>query len=409
MRARSVDIAALSAEEKRGLLSRLLKEKAEASASAHPVSYGQRSMWFLHHLAPGSPAYTITYAGRISGDLDVPALERAAQALVDRHAMLRTTYAVRDGQPVQLVHPRWRVRIARHDVGPDEGEFDQWLRWESNRPFDLEAGPVFRLSLARRAPHEHLLVLVVHHIAVDFWSIDVILDELRLLYAAQHGAEPPPRCPDAYVDHADRQIRTLAGEEGERLWNFWRRQLAGDLPVIELPMDRPRRLAQTYRGAVHRFTVDDRLTAALKKIGRGAGATPYMTLLAVYASLLHRYSGQDDIPIGSPFAGREQAGTEGVVGYFANPLVLRADLHGDPTFASLLGRVKRMVLDALAHQDYPFTLLVERLKPVRDAAHAPLFQVSFAWEQHRRFREEQCGTDVASGRAALDLRTVHIG
>jgi amino acid adenylation domain-containing protein len=407
MRDRPIDIAGLSAEEKRVLLSRLLMEQAEGSASVHPLSYGQRSLWFLHRLAPGSPAYTITYAGRISGDLNVPALERAAQALVDRHAILRTTYAIRDGQPVQLVHPRWPVRIARHDLDPDE--LHEWLRRESNRPFDLQTGPVVRFNLLQHTPDEHVLVLTVHHIAVDFWSIDVILDELRLLYTAQHGGEPPPPCPQSYVDHADQQMRMLEGAEGERLWQYWSRQLAGELPTLRLPIDRPRGAVQTYRGAVHRFTLDRGLTARLKEVGRSAGATPYMTLFAAYATLLHRYSGQDDLLIGSPFGCRDSAGLAGLVGYVANPVVLRPDLHGDPTFTSLLGRVKETVLGGLAHQDYPFAPLVERLRPARDVSHTPLFQVSFAWEQLRRFRDGPGGASADPGPAALDLMTIHIG
>ena len=406
---RSIDISGLSAEEKRVLLSRLLMEQAAVSASVHRLSYGQRSLWFLHQLAPGSPAYTITYAGRISGDLDVSALERAAQALVDRHAILRTTYTVRDGQPLQLVHPQWPVRIARHDLGTDDVELDEWLRRESNRPFDLQTGSVLRLTLLRRAPDEHVLVLAVHHIAVDFWSIDIILDELRLLYAAEHGCEPPPPCPQRYVDYADQQVRIVEGAEGERLWQYWSRQLAGELPNLRLPIDRPRPAVQTYRGAVHRFTLDGRLTAGLKEVGRRAGATPYMTLFAAYATLLHRYSGQDDLLIGSPFGCRDQAGLDSLVGYIANPVVLRADLQGDPTFTSLLGRVKETVLGALAHQDYPFMLLVERLRPARDLSHTPLFQVSFAWEQPRRFHDSPGGTGAAPGRGTLDLMTIHIG
>jgi amino acid adenylation domain-containing protein len=406
---RSIDISGLSAEEKRVLLSRLLMEQAAVSASVHRLSYGQRSLWFLHQLAPGSPAYTITYAGRISGDLDVSALERAAQALVDRHAILRTTYTVRDGQPLQLVHPQWPVRIARHDLGTDDVELDEWLRRESNRPFDLQTGSVLRLTLLRRAPDEHVLVLAVHHIAVDFWSIDIILDELRLLYAAEHGCEPPPPCPQRYVDYADQQVRIVEGAEGERLWQYWSRQLAGELPNLRLPIDRPRPAVQTYRGAVHRFTLDGRLTAGLKEVGRRAGATPYTTLFAAYATLLHRYSGQDDLLIGSPFGCRDQAGLDSLVGYIANPVVLRADLRGDPTFTSLLGRVKETVLGALAHQDYPFMLLVERLRPARDLSHTPLFQVSFAWEQPRRFHDSPGGTGAAPGRGTLDLMTIHIG
>jgi amino acid adenylation domain-containing protein len=403
-RSSDIDIGGLSPQDKRVLLSRLLKEQADVSASAHPLSYGQRSQWFLYQLAPGSPAYTITYAGRISGDLDVPALERAATALVDRHAILRTTYGVRDGQPVQFIHPQWPVQLARHEV--DSGELHEWIRRESNRPFDLQTGPVFRLTLLRRSLRDHVLVFAVHHIAVDFWSIDVILDELRNLYAAEHGADVPPRCPQRYVDYVDQQLQMLSGSAGERLWHYWHSQLAGDLPQLGLPTDRPRPATQTYHGAVHQFTLDSRVAVGIKEVARAAGATPYMAFLAAYAVLLHRYSGQDDLLIGSPFACRDCVEIEGLVGYVTNPVVLRADLHGAPTFSSLLGQVKQLVLGALAHQDYPFALLVERLRPLRDLSHTPLFQVSFAWEQPRRFSD---GVSSIPGWAALELETIHVG
>jgi amino acid adenylation domain-containing protein len=402
-----IDISDLSPEEKRALLSRLLMAQAQAAAEEHPLSYGQRSLWFVHKLAPASAAYTIVYAGRISGELDVPALQRAAQELVDRHPMLRTSYAERDGQPVQLVHPHWPVRIARGRLGAGEMELDEWIDQETNRPFDLYTGPVLRLTLLQRAPDEHVLLLTVHHIAVDFWSIDVILDELRGLYAAERGAPAsakPPEPEERYVDYADEQTRMLAGAEGERLWEYWREQLAGELPVLALPTDRPRPAVQTYRGAVHRFTLGSRLTAGLKQVGQAAGATPYVTLLAAYTALLHRYSGQDDIVVGSPFACRERSGLVGLVGYLSNPVALRADFGDDPTFTSLLRRVKQTVVGALEHQDYPFPLLVERLRPVRDAARTPLFQASFAWEQARRFSD-----GPRSGGGGLDLETVHIG
>ncbi|MFZ0718965.1 amino acid adenylation domain-containing protein, partial [Mycobacterium sp.] len=396
------NLAGLSAEEKRVLLARLLMEQAEASASAHPLSYGQRSLWFLYQLAAGSPAYTITYAGQIRGELDVTALEAAAQALVDRHDILRTTYTTRDGQPVQLVHPRLPVRVNRLELDPQETQ--RWLRRESDRPFDLRTGPVVRFNLITSGPDEHLLVLTLHHIAVDMWSIDVILDELRQLYAAEHGSSPPPPAPMRYVDYAVEQTRAIEGAEGDRLWRYWSQQLAGETPMLRLPVDRPRGAVQTYRGAVQRFTVDRALTAQLKEVGRSAGATPYMTLFAAYATLLHRYSGQDDLLIGSPFGCRDHPGLASLVGYIANPVVLRPDLSGDPTFTSLLGRVKTTVLEALEHQDFPFALLVERLDPARDLSHTPLFQVSFAWEQTRRFQE-----GAGSGTAALDFTTTHIG
>jgi hypothetical protein len=405
---RSIDISSLSAEEKRALLSRLLMEQAEVSASVHPLSYGQRSLWFLHQLAPRSPAYTITYAGQISGQLDVAALEGAAQALVDRHAILRTTYAVRQGQPAQLIHPRWPVHITRRDLGREE--LDQWLWQESNRPLDLRTGPIIRLTLIRTAPGEHVLVLMVHHIAVDLWAVEIILDELRLLYAAQHGVDVPLPSPQLYVNYVHQQAHMLAGPEGERLWQYWRQQLGGELPPnLRLPIDRPHTAARTHRGAVHRFTLDARLATALKEVGRSVGATAYMTLFAAYVTMLHRYSGQDDLLIGSPFACRDRAGLANLVGYVANTVVLRADLHGDPTFVSLLGRVKRTVLGALAHQDYPFALLVERLRPARHPRHTPLYQVSFSWEQPRRFLNGQGCRGAAPGQTALDLKTIHAG
>ncbi len=399
-----IKISGLSPEKKRALLAQLLMQKAEESASVHPQSYGQRSMWFIHKLAPASAAYNVTYAGRIRGELDVAALERAAQALVDRHPALRTTYAERDGQPVQLVHPQWPVRIARHRLGPGEPEVDEWIRRETNRPFDLYTGPVLRLTLLERTPDEHVLLLGLHHIAVDFWSIDIILDELRLLYAAEHGATPPPPPAESFVEYAEQQAQMLAGAEGEDLWAYWRDQLAGELPVLQLPTDRPRPAVQTYPGTVRRFTVDPAVTAGIIQLGRKVGATPYMTLLAAYAALLHRYSGQDHLVIGSPFACRDRVALEGLVGYLTNPVALRADLHDDPTFMTLLGRVKDTVQGALEHQDYPFALLVERLRPPRDPSRTPLFGVSFAWEQTRRFTD-----DAGPEPGGLPLETLHVG
>lgn len=401
-----IDIASLSPEEKRELLAQLLAAKAQNAASEHELSYGQRSMWFVHRLSPDSAAYTVAYAGRIRSGLDVPALERAAQALVDRHPMLRTTYTERDGQPVGLVHPHWPMRIATHRIGTDAAELERWIQTETDRPFDLSTGPVIRLTLLQR-PDDHVLLLSVHHIAVDFWSIDVILDELRALYAAEHGGSAPELTADRYVDYAAGQNRMLAGPDGERLWEYWRDALGGELPTLALPTDRPRPAVQTYAGALHRFSVDAQVTAGLKQVARTVGATPYMTLLAAYAVLLHRYSGQDDLIIGSPFACRDRAGLMGMVGYVTNPLPLRVDVSEDPSFVALLGQVKNTVLGAIGHQEYPLPLLVERLRPVRDAGRTPLFQVSFAWQQVRLFEEAEAS--AGSGDGTLPLETLHIG
>ena len=397
----------LPPDERRAALSRLLLEEAHASASMHPLSHGQQSMWFLHQLEPASPAYTITYAGRILGDLDVRRLTRCIETLVQRHPILRTTYAMHDGKPAQFVHPQWPVQLAHHDLEPGENALDRWLRREANRPFDLQTGPVFRPTLLRRAGNEHILVWSIHHIAVDFWSIDLLLDQLRGLYAEHPSPAPPAPSAYRYVDYVTWQRDMLAGPEGERLWEYWRDQLAGDVPILQLPTDRPRRSVQSYHGAVARFTLSKEVTAALKRVGQSVGATPYSTMLAAYATLLYRYSGQDDIVIGSPFAGRDRPEIEDVVGYVANPLVLRANLAGDPTFLSLLERIKQMLLGAIAHQDYPLALLVERLRPARGRGHAPLYQASFAWEQIRRFGQEavEAGPSAA---ASLDLQTAHL-
>ncbi|MEB3020582.1 non-ribosomal peptide synthetase [[Mycobacterium] crassicus] len=403
-----VDVSSLSPEKKRELLAQLLMAKAQSAASEHQMSYGQRSMWFVHRLAPDSAAYTVAYAGRIGGQLDIAALERAAQALVDRHPMLRTTFAEKDGQPVELVHAHAPVRITRHRIGDGDAELAEWVQTETDRPFDLRTGPVLRLTLLERS-EDHVLLLTVHHIAVDFWSIDVILDELRALYAAEHGAPVPEFTADRYVDYAEQQNQALAGLEGEQLWEYWRDKFSGELPTLALPTDSPRPAVQTYNGALHRFSIDAEVTAGLKQVARAVGATPYMTMLAAFAVLLQRYSGQDDLIIGSPFACRDRAGLMGMVGYVTNPLPLRVDLSDDPSFAAVLSQVKDTVLGALAHQNYPLPLLVEKLRPVRDAARTPLFQVSFAWQQVRLFEDFGAGATGSGPDGVLRLETLHIG
>lgn len=380
-------------------------EHAAAVAPAHSLSYGQQAMWFLHELAPLSPAYNIRYVGRVQGELDDVAFERAAQALVDRHPMLRTTYATRDAAPIQLVHSGRAVSLTRHDATDwDEERLDQWLRREGDRPFDLRTGPVLRLSLLKRGPREHVLLLAAHHIAIDFWSLDLLLDELRLLYAAQHGGSPLSPVTGEYVEHACWQARLLDGEDGERLHRYWSEQLADAPSSLHLPTDRPRPPVQTYEGAVHHFQLSTDLTARVRALAMTSGATPYTALLTAYAVLLHRYSDQDDLVIGSPMAARERPGINEVVGYFANPAPVRVSLRGDPTFATLLGQVRATVHGALEHQEYPFPVLIERLKPDRDPSRNPLFQVAFVWEQPRRFQDR-----TAAEGAALPLETIALG
>jgi len=287
-----------------------------------------------------------------------------------------------------------------------DSELDERLRREANNPFDLETGPLLRVVLFRRSANEHVMLLVVHHIAVDFWSLAVLVHELGLLYRAQTTAtlaalDPLPL---QYSDYVSSQEKMLRSPEGDRLWTYWQKQLAGELPVIDLPTDRPRPALQSFAGAAHAFTLDPSLTAKLKAVAREQGATLYMLLLASFQILLHRYTGQEDILVGSPAAGRGRADLAGLVGYFVNPLVLRADLSGHPTVSRFVNQVRQTVLDAYRHQDYPFAVLVERLQPERDPARSPLFQAMFTFHQsHLRDKEDLAQFALGEGGARMDV------
>jgi hypothetical protein len=349
-----------------------------ADGSDQPLSRGQQALWFLHRLAPESAAYNIAGAVRIAGSVDADVLRQSFQALVDRHPSLRTTYHELNGKPVQRVHAHAAVSFHEEVAASwSRAELDQRLEQEAQVPFDLETGPPFRVSLFRLSPTEHVLLLVVHHIVTDFWSLAVLVHELGLLY---RGQTPAP-LPLQYADYVTRQEQMLNSPEGERLWTYWQKQLAGELPVVDLPTDRPRPAVQTFNGASHAFKIDSSLTEKLKAVARDHGATLYMLLLASFQMLLHRYTGQEDILVGSPAAGRDRADLAGLVGYFVNPLVLRADFSGNPTLGRFLDQVRRTVLDAYRHQDYPFAVLVEKLQPDRDPARSPLFQVMFTFHQ----------------------------
>jgi amino acid adenylation domain-containing protein len=345
-----------------------------------PLSWGQRAMWFLHELAPESAAYNIANAVRVVGELDVQALRQAFLALVDRHPSLRTTFSAPDGEPVQRVHARAAFELNVEDATSwSEHELSERLVEEANSPFDLEDAPLLRVHLFRRSAEEHVLLLVVHHIVADFWSLAVLVRELEALYLAREGRVPPLAL--QYTDYAYWQAQVLDGPPGERLWEYWRRQLGGRLPVLNLPTDRPRPAVSTYRGAARFIELDARRLQQLKALGQAHGATLYMVLLAAFQVLLHRYTGQDDILVGSPIAERERAELAGIVGYFVNPVVLRANLSGDLAFVEFLSQVRETVLEAFAHQEYPFELLVERLKPQRDVSRSPVFQAWFALQQ----------------------------
>jgi len=369
----------LAPDAKRNLLARLLREKA-ARAGDQPLSHGQRALWLLHEMAPESAAYNVAFTATIRSALDVAALKRALVALTQRHEMLRTTFGTRHGEPVQRIDPKLAVDIEEQDASAwTIEELEGRLAASYARPFDLERGPVIRVTVMHRSDAEHVLLVTVHHIAYDGWSIGLLAGELLALYGAERDHRAAPLAPLAarYADFVRWQNELLAGPDGEEMWAYWRNQLRGPLPTIQLPTDKPRPPSQSFRGRTYPFRIEEAMAARLRELARQQGATLYMVLFAALAALLHRYSGQDDILVGSPTAGRSRREFEGLIGYFVNPVVLRADLSGNPTFAEHLARVRTVVIEALKHADFPFPLLVQRLNPARDPGRSPLFQVEF--------------------------------
>jgi amino acid adenylation domain-containing protein len=360
--------------------------EGEPAGAMGTPSYGQRSLWFLQHLAPQGGAYNIAAAARVRTPIDAGALECAFQALVDRHAALRTTFPAIDGAPCRRVAGRQSFSLACMDAG---GWSEQALRArlaeEAWRPFDLERGPLLRATLLLGGPGGPVILFVVHHIVADFWSLAILVRELPLLYREAAGAGPAQLSSPGmdYAEHVQMEREALGDGRGEASLAYWRESLAG-LPTLELPLDRPRPAVQTERGDGRRLRLRDELAAALRAGSRKQHATLFMTLAAAFQGLLGRQSGQEDLAIGAPRAGRSRSQLAGTVGYFVNPVVLRGDLSGDPTFAELLERTRATVLAAFEHGDYPLPLLAEHLQPVRDASRTPLFQVSFVMQKETR-------------------------
>jgi amino acid adenylation domain-containing protein len=341
--------------------------------------------------------YNVSFAARIASELDVPALRRSFQALVDRHPCLRTTFSVRSGKPEQRIHHGATVHFEEKDASAwSRDEMETRLTEEAHRPFDLEQGPLLRVNVFKRSPQEHYLLLVVHHIVIDFWSLSILLNELGSLYpaeAADRRATLPPLGLQ-YSDYVRWQSEMLAGPEGQRLWAYWQKQLAGQLPVLDLPTDRPRQPVQTHRGGSHDFVLNDELSGRLKALAKAQGATLYVVMLAAFQAMLHYLSGQDDLVVGSPVVGRSRAEFEEIVGLFTNPVFLRVNLSGNPTFQKFVSHVRQTVLAALEHQDFPTLLLVERLKPARDLSRPPICQVMFVLDKPHGLAEQGAPTFV---------------
>lgn len=390
----------------------ILHAPSVRTGDEYPLSYTQRALWLLHQLAPESAAYNIAFAARIGSQVDTAALQDVFQALIDRHPALRTTFHSRDGQPFQKVHPHVVVSFDQIDAASlSDKDLNEYLVERVHSPFDLEYGPIVRVVLVTLSSQEHILLLTVHHIAIDGWSFWILLDELRLLYpAARDGIRatlPPPGF--QHSDYVRWQTEMLEGVEGERLWEYWKGQLAGELPVLNLPGSKLRPSVQSHRGATHSFKLSEELVSGLKGLAQAEGATLYMLMLAAFQVLLYRYTEQEDILVGSPTSARSRAQFEATVGCFFNAVILRANFSGDPTFQRFLAQVCKTVTEALEHQDYPSHLLAERLQPARDPSRPPLFQVTFILQQPHRFKEisallrGEAGTQVELGGLMLEF------
>ncbi|MCP3962379.1 MAG: amino acid adenylation domain-containing protein [bacterium] len=352
--------------------------------AAPPLSFAQQRMWFLDQLEPGSAAYNMPAALSLAGDLDVRALERSLREIVRRHDSLRTTFKSEAGRPTQTIQPPPAVELPVVEVEGQEAALEL-ARRESLEPFDLTSGPLLRTVLLRIDEREHLLVFTMHHIVSDGWSIDVFLRDLVRIYDAFRRKRPSPlnELPVQYTDFARWQRRWLEGEVLDGQLAYWREQLAGAPSVLELPLDRPRPPVQSFRGARAPIRLSAEQGEQLHTLARRLGATPFMVLLAAFGMMLRRYSGQDDVSIGTPVAGRQRPELDDLIGFFVNTLVLRLDLGGDEDFKALVKQVRETALDAYTHQDVPFEQLVEELRPAREMSHNPLFQVLFVLHQAR--------------------------
>ena len=366
-----------------------------------PLSFAQQRLWFLAQMNGTSQAYHIPLGSRLTGELDGDALHRALNRLVARHEALRTSFDQIDGQPVQRIASEdCGFALREHDLRQNrdiEEELQRLTIEEANTAFDLQAGPLIRGRLIRLGDREHVLLITMHHIVSDGWSMGVLTRELGTLYRAysQGQADPLPALTIQYADYAVWQRHWLAGEVLQTQSDYWEGTLAGAPAVLELPTDHPRPGQQDHTVAVVALELDEQLTRELKALSRRHGTTLFMTLLAGWAALMCRLSGQDDVVIGTPVANRNRAEIESLLGFFVNTLALRLEFSDNPTVAELLQQVKRRALEAQQHQDLPFEQVVEIVRPSRSLAHTPIFQVMFAWQNNAMSELELPGLTAA--------------
>jgi amino acid adenylation domain-containing protein len=394
-------------------------ERASATVAADPrLSHGQQMLWYAHQFTTTGAAYHVLGAGRVRAELDIDAFRRALRHVIARQEALRSRFVVVDEKPavrlldVSDLANREDEWLTIEDVSDsDDTQLEERLADLARRPFDLERGPLFRIHLLSRSVSEHVALLVFHHIIADFWSAAVFLDDFKKAYSAELAGRSGelPRPLSSYGEFAQWQNEMVASADGHRHWEYWAQQLARPLPVLNLPTDFARPALQTYNGAVKHFDLDPALTQAIIALGESRGASLYTLLLAVFQVLLARYSGQADVIVGTPVAARTRPRVQDLVGYFVNMLPMRADLTGNPPFHEFLGRVRRIVSEALEHQDFPFALLVHRLQNNPDPSRPPVFQVMFAHQKIQPL-DEQGLAPFALGipGARLDLHGLEI-
>ncbi|MBR8840560.1 MAG: AMP-binding protein, partial [Stigonema ocellatum SAG 48.90 = DSM 106950] len=412
--------------ERKAEIVAFLRQGNLASSSLQPIlpvpreknlslSFAQQRLWFLNQLEPNSPFYNIPTAVRLQGQLNLGALQESFNEMLRRHEALRTNFKTIEGQPVAVISKATPLLLPVFDISElpsnqQQAEVRQLAYFEAQRPFDLSCDLVLRVKLLRLSEQEHIVLLTMHHIASDGWSKGVLVREFVALYQAFCTEQPSPlaELPIQYVDFAAWQRQWLQTEVLQSQISYWCKQLEGAPSVLELPTDHGRPAVVTFAGATYSFKLSQELSVAINKLSQQQGSTLFMTLLAAFQTLLGRYTGQEDIVVGSPIANRNRSEIEGLIGFFVNTLVLRTNLAGNPTFEELLTRVREMALGAYAHQDLPFEQLVEKLQPQRDLSHTPLFQVMFVLQNAPMSVLELPGLTVSpiendSGTAKYDL------
>ena len=350
------------------------------SLNTFPLSYGQNAMWFMWKVYPQRPTYNVLSSCRISCEIDVEILKKTFQILIERHPILGSIFPQKSDQVVQKPYQNKLPEFKHIDASNlNEKELKEEVIKEHSQPFDIENKSVMRVCLFTCSPTDHILIFTVHHIAIDAWSLPLLIEEIINIYPELSRGEKPSLTPlkHSYLDYVFWQRKLLNSPRGEELWSYWQKKLAGDLPVINLPTDKKRPPIQTYNGSFYSFTISPQLSKQIKKLAQKQGATVYMVLLASFQILLYHYTAQEDILIGVPTTGRTKEEFLSLVGYFVDPVVIRGNLSRNPSFSEFLAQIRTSVLEALSYQDFPFALLVEKLKPKRDLSRSTIFQVFF--------------------------------